>query len=155
VWGHGAVAALAYAVHVSRPLLSRLLVPLLLVLPLSACSDGAGDGDTRVHDVTVGEEFSFDGFTVADGWELEAYETHYGGEEETAPRLTGTVTNNGDTARAALFRVIFYSGDEPLARINCSTGDLAPGASGPMLCPGIGQVFPQTYDSALVGPIER
>ncbi len=134
--------------------LRPVLVPVVLVASLTACSDG-GEGDTDIHDVTVGESFRYDGFEVADGWKLESYETTYGAEKEDAPRLVGEVTNLGDSARPALFRVIFYSGDTQLAQINCSTDELGPDETGPMRCPGIGQLFPTEYDSALVGPIER
>ena len=139
----------------------RRLAPLLLAVALatSACGDG-GDAaapaeSSGPQEVTVGQEFTYDDFTVAEGWELGLTDASIAGEQEKQPVVRAKVVNDADEARFALFEFVLASGDQTLATVRCSSDKLDAGATGDLFCPGFGQVMPSDYDAILVQPISR
>lgn len=142
----------------------RRLAPLLLAVALAA--PACGDGDAAVpeasvpdesgpQEVRVGEEFTYDDFTVAEGWEVGLTDATIAGEQEKQPVVRARVVNHADEARFALFEVVIASGDQALATVRCSSDKLAAGATGDLFCPGFGQIMPSEYDAILVQPITR
>lgn len=133
-----------------KTLLRGLLAALLLLLVVG-CSDSsdkdeAADPTAKVK-VELGEEFTWNDFTVSRGWALETTTAMIEMEESEQPTITGEVTNNGDEARFAIFEVVFVGGGELQATMICrSDEELAPGDSGGIRCPGLGQVVPEGYD---------
>ena len=133
----------------------------LLLLLAAGCSDdpaagGDGaDGPTSKVQVELGEEFTWNDFTVADGWALETTTAMIEMEESDQPFITGDVTNDADEARFAVFEFVFAGDGELQATIHCTSDEIAPGESSDLECPGLGQVVPQGYDLIQVQPITR
>lgn len=139
--------------------------PLLLVgaLLLSGCSGddaagGASDADAGPGhvEVTLGEEFTFDDFTVPAGWEYDTLVEPVAMQDQEHPLVRARVVNEGDEERSALFEFVFGREGRVLATIRCSsTAPLQPGATGDLLCPGLGQPVPKDYDQIVVQQITR
>jgi len=136
------------------------LAALLLLLAVG-CSDEEPAADktsdpTAKVQVELGEEFTWNDFTVSKGWKLETTTQMIEMEEQDQPFITGEVTNNADEARFAVFEFVFAGDGELQATIKCTSElELAPGEASPMSCPGLGQVVPQGYDLIQVQPITR
>jgi len=136
---------------------SILLVGCLSVLALAGCGgDEPEPGGTAPIEVTEGQEFTWNDFTVEDGWEIDAVETTVGaGEVVEAPEMRGTVVNNAEEERAVLFQVVLSLEGDELARLNCSAAKLPQGQSTDFLCPPLGAIMPEEYDTLTVLPIRR
>jgi hypothetical protein len=135
---------------------AAVVLALLPVLALGACSkDEPADPEAPLT-VEVGEEFSWNDFTVPSGWEYDTITEQVALEEQTHPLVRARVVNDADEARSALFELVFVGQGDALATIKCnSTEELAPGAEGNLFCPGFGQPVPEGYDSVVVQPVTR
>ena len=136
------------------------LAALLLLLAVG-CSDDEPAADktsdpTAKVQVELGEEFTWNDFTVTKGWALETTTQMIEMEEQDQPFITGEVTNNADEARFAVFEFVFAGDGELQATIHCTSElELAHGEASPMDCPGFGQVVPKGYDLIQVQPVTR
>ena len=121
----------------------------------SGDSDKAADPDAKVE-VQLGDEFTWNDFTVAKGWKLDTTTAMIEMEESEQPTIDGEITNDGDEARFAIFEMLFVGGGNLQATMICrSDAELAPGDSGSFNCPGLGQVVPKGYDLIQVQKFER
>ena len=121
---------------------------------LSACSDDVNTSADPVE-VEVGEAFTWNGFTVDEGWELSGVERSAGAEEVTTPEVKGTITNTSEEERAAIFELVFSADGEPLATISCTAASMTSEQSQQFLCPGLGAVMPESYDAVVVQEFSR
>ncbi|WP_133176393.1 hypothetical protein [Nocardioides currus] len=141
-------------------LLRAALAALLLVLAVG-CSDDSGSGDAATGEdakvqVELGDEFTWNDFTVAKGWTLDSTTATIEMEESEQPQITAEVTNDGDESRFAIFEIVFVGDDKLQATLICrSDEELEPGASGTLQCPGLGQVMPRGYDLIQVEKFTR
>ena len=138
----------------------RGAVAALLLVFAVGCSDGgsgkdSGDDPTAKTKVELGEEFTFNDFTVSDGWALETTTAMIEMEESDQPFITGEVTNDADEPRFAVFEFVFVGDGDLQATIRCTSEEIPAGKAGPMECPGFGQVMPEGYDLIQVQPISR
>jgi len=145
--------------HVTRRARTRaaalLLAPVLALSAVACSEDGPVDPEAPV-DVEVGEEFSWNGFTVPAGWEYDTITETVALEEQTHPLVRARVVNDGDEARSALFEFVFVAEGEALATVRCnSTEELAPEQEGDLFCPGYGEPVPEGYDTVVVQPVTR
>ena len=124
------------------------------LVALAACGGDDASG-TDPLEVEVGEEFTWNDFTVQEGWTVSPVERNAGMEMLTSPEISGTVVNNSDETRFALFEVVFSRDGEDLATVNCASMELVEDQSAALSCPGLGQSMPEDYDRVLVEPIER
>lgn len=143
-------------------MLRALTLGLAGLLLLMGCSDdqqtsaaSSPEGDTDPVEVEVGEAFTWNGFAVDDGWELAQADMLRGEEQGTMPVLTGTVTNEGESARFVLMQVTFARGDAPVATVPCTSEKLDPGAATEVECRGMGSSYPEEYDTVTVAEIRR
>ena len=121
-----------------RPHARRRPALLAPVLALGACSEDEPADPEAPVDVEVGEEFTWNGFTVPAGWEYDTITETVALEEQTHPLVRAKVVNDGDEARSALFEFVFVAEGEALATVRCnSTEELAPDAGGRPLLPGL------------------
>lgn len=140
-------------------ILRGALAALLLLLAVG-CSD-ADSSDTTAEDPTekveveVGEEFTWNDFTVADGWELTQRTETISMEEVDLTGIAGEVTNDAGEARFAVFEFIFVTDDKLQATIRCTSDEVPAGESRPMECPGFGGAVPPDYDLIQVQQITR
>ena len=132
------------------------LVAVTCLGALAACG-GGDDVETGTDplEVEVGEAFSWNSFTVEEGWELQGIQRSVDMQEVTTPQVTGTITNESDESRAAIFQMVFSAGDDPLATVNCSAGSMGSGQSEGFICPGINTTMPQDYDTVTVREFVR
>lgn len=138
------------------PKTAAALAALVLLGGLAGCSDDEPVEEGGPVEVTVGEEFSYDGFTVPAGWEYDTLTEQVALEEQTHPLVRARVVNDGDEERAALFELVFAREGDALSTIRCnSTTTLAPGATGDLFCPGLGQPVPEGYDTIVVQDVTR
>jgi hypothetical protein len=138
----------------------RALAALLLLLAVGCSDDPSADATpddpTAKVEVELGEEFTWNDFTVSEGWRLETTTQMIEMEEQDQPFITGEVTNNADEARFAVFEFVFAGDGELQATIHCTSElELGPGEASPMDCPGFGQVVPKGYDLIQVQPVTR
>ena len=136
---------------------AAVLTAALAALALAGCS---GDEDpetsgTDPQEVTVGESFTWNDYTVADGWSLEQAQMNRGEQEGTMPVVQGTVRNNADEARFTLFQLNFAQGDALLATVPCTSDKLEPGDRADLTCSGLSASYPEGYDTVTVSKIER
>ena len=98
------------------------LVALACLGALGACSsdDASTSASTDPVEVEVGKAFTWNGFDVEDGWELNGIKRSAGLEEVTTPEVKGTITNTSDEERAALFEMVFSTDGSPVATLSCS-----------------------------------
>lgn len=143
-------------------LLRGVLAALVLLLAVG-CSGSSGSPDqdeaadpTAKVKVELGEEFTWNDFTVTRGWALETTTAMIEMEESDQPFITGEITNNADETRFALFEFVFVGDGDLQATIRCTSElELALDEASPMSCPGLGQVVPQGYDLIQVQPVTR
>jgi hypothetical protein len=138
-------------------LIVRGALAALLLLLAVGCSEEEPQPDdpTAKVQVELGEEFTWNDFTVSEGWQLETTTQMIEMEEQDQPFITGEVTNNADEARFALFEFVFAGDGELQATIHCTSEEIPAGKAGPLDCPGFGQVVPRGYDLIQVQEITR
>lgn len=138
----------------SRGAVAGAAVAALLVTLLGACSsDGSG---TDPVEVEVGEEFTWNDFTVEEGWSLKPVErTIDVNETLVSPEVSGSIVNNLDEERAPIFQMVFSQDGDDLATVNCSAMKLIKDQAGELLCPGFGATMPLDYDTVTVQPFQR
>lgn len=143
--------------HLTKTAVTAALTTLLLG-SLSACGEddkAAADPDAP-QEVQLGEEFSWNGFTVPAGWSIETEQQMMGLDEVTKPLIEGEITNDEAEERFALFEFVFAAEGEPVSTIHCNTFEkLAEGDTTDLQCDGIGQPVPTDYDRIVVQPITR
>ena len=129
---------------------------LACVATLAACS-GGDDVDTGTDpvEVEVGTSFSWNGFVVDDGWELNPVKRSAGADEVTTPEVKGTITNTSDEERAALFQMVFSADGDALATLNCSAAKMTKDQSQSLVCPGLSAEMPEDYDAVVVQEFTR
>jgi hypothetical protein len=143
---------------VKRP--TRLAAALLTVAclgALGACSDDEGTSSdssastsTDPVEVEVGKTFTWNDYTVDDGWKLRGIKRSAGFEEVTTPEVKGTITNTSDEERTALFEMVFSTGGSPVATLSCSAPSMGTGESQEFICPGLAATMPEDYDAVVV-----
>ena len=125
-------------------------------LVLAGCSDdGAGGSSTDPVEVEVGKEFTWNDFTVEDGWELTTIKRTMGVDEFDSPTATGSIVNNSEEARAPIFEMVLSLEGDEKATLTCSSMKLVEDQSGAFECPGLGAVMPKDYDSITVRELVR
>ncbi len=139
-----------------RRLLSGGLLATVVLAGLTACG-GGDDVDTGTDpvEVEVGKAFSWNGYSVDDGWTLMGVKRSAGGEEVTTPEVKGSITNHADEERTALFEMVFSQDGAPVATVNCSAPSMTDGQSQQFDCPGLGAIFPDEYDAVVVQEFRR
>jgi hypothetical protein len=141
-----------------RTALTRATALLLLApaLALAGCGgDDTADPEAPVT-VEVGQEFTWDDFTVPDGWEYDTVTEQVAMEEQTHPLVRAKVVNDGSESRSALLQFVFVLDGDALATVKCSsTSELAPAEEGDLLCPGFGQPVPDGYDKIVVQAVTK
>ena len=130
---------------------------LLCVAALAGCGGGGEDVNTGTDpvEVEVGKTFSWDGFVVEDGWELNAVKRSAGVDEVTTPEVKGTIKNTSDEERTALFQIVFSADGDPVATVNCSASKMVKDQSQEFVCPGLSATFPEDYDAVVVQEFTR
>ena len=133
------------------------LVALVCAAALAGCSgDEPQASSTAPLEVTVGESFTWNDFTVEDGWELTTVERSIGMEDAVVtPRIHGSIVNNSEEERAPLFQLVLSQEGEPQATLNCSAMKLAQEQSAAFECPGLGSIMPAAYDAVTVRELRR
>lgn len=131
------------------------LVALTCLGALSACGDDDVSTSTDPVEVEVGKAFTWNGFAVDDGWELNGIERAAGAEEVTTPEVKGSITNEASEERAAIFEMVFSADGEPVARLNCSAATMVEGQSQEFICPGLSATLPEDYDAVVVQEFTR
>ena len=137
---------------------------LAALLLLTGCSDSdssdTGDGADQSADATagveveVGKEFTWNGFTVADGWKLGASEQSINMEDVQRPFITGQVTNDAEEPRFALFEFAFVADGALQSTIRCTSDKIPSGKTVDLACPGFEKV-PSANDLIQVREITR
>ena len=134
------------------------LVALACLGSLGACSSDDGTSATTSKDpveVEVGKAFTWNGFSVEDGWQLKAIKRSAGMEEVTTPEVKGTITNTSDEERAALFEMVFSTDGSPVATLSCSAATMVADQSQQFICPGLSTTMPEDYDAVVVQEFRR
>ncbi len=131
-----------------------------LVLVCAATLAGCGGGDdvntsTDPVEIKVGTSFSWDGFVVEDGWEINGIERSAGTDTVTTPEVKGTIKNTFDEERAALFQIVFSADGDALATVNCSAAKMVKDQSQEFVCPGLNALMPENYDAVVVQKFTR
>ena len=133
---------------------------LACAVALAGCGGDGGGGakadPTEPVEVTVGEEFTWNDFTVEDGWTIEGIQRSIDFQEEvTTPEVKGTIVNNSSEERAAIFQMVFSVEGEPVSTVNCTAPTMVEDQSMQFLCPGINTTMPEDYDTVTVMPYVR
>ena len=133
------------------------LVALACLGALGGCSsdDASTSSSTDPVEVEVGKAFTWNGFDVEDGWELNAIKRSAGLEEVTTPEVKGTITNTSDEERAALFEMVFSNDGSPVATLSCSAATMVADQSQQFICPGLSTTMPDDYDAVVVQEFRR
>ena len=130
------------------------MVTLACLGGLVACGDDVDTGTDPVE-VEVGEAFTWNGFSVEEGWKLRGVKRSTGAEEVTTPEVRGTITNASDEERAAIFEMVFSADGAPVATLNCSAATMEPDQSQEFVCPGLSATMPDDYDAVVVQEFSR
>ena len=130
------------------------LVALVCLGTLGACGDDVTTSTDPVE-VEVGESFEWNGFLVADGWELNGIQRAAGADEVTTPEVKGTITNTSDEERVALFEMVFSTDGSPVATLSCSAPTMVADQSQQFICPGLSTTMPEDYDAVVVQEFRR
>ena len=146
-----------------RPHRAGAALALVCALALAGCSDGGDQGNgtaesdgTEPVEVTVGEEFTWNDFTVEKGWTIEGIERSIDIEQKvTTPEVKGTIVNNSSEERAAIFQMVFSVEGDPVSTVNCTAPTMVEDQSMQFLCPGINTTMPEDYDTVTVMPYVR
>jgi hypothetical protein len=130
-----------------------------VVLACTATLAGCGGDDVTTStdpvEVEVGETFSWNGFVVEDGWEINGIERSAGVDEVTTPEVKGTIKNELDEDRAAIFQMVFSADGDPVATLNCTAREMVAGQSQEFICPGLNATMPEDYDAVVVQEFTR
>lgn len=144
-----------------KPLTRTACAALAALVLLAGCSDSDTpdqgedtEGASAGVEVKVGEEFTWNGFTVADGWELGAAEQTINMEKVQRPYIAGEVTNDADEARFAVFEFAFVSDGTLESTIRCTSNKIPSGDTVDLQCPGFEKV-PSVDDLIQVREITR
>jgi hypothetical protein len=136
----------------------RGLVAALLLLLAVGCSDDSGDetptDPTAAVKVELGKAFTWNDFSVADGWKIESSKETINMEEVDRPFLSGKVTNEADEARFAVFEFVFVADGKLQSTIRCTSLEIPTGETTDLGCPGF-QNPPSGYDLIQVQEITR
>ena len=123
---------------------------------LTACGDdSAAVTSTDPVEVKVGEAFEWNGFAIEEGWRIIGVDRAVDMETVTTPEVSGTIVNQSERKRVALFQLVFSTGGEPVATVNCSAARMITGQAKSFLCPGINTTMPQDYDAVVVQEFTR
>lgn len=131
------------------------LVALACLGALGACSNDDASTSKDPVEVEVGKAFTWNGFDVEDGWELNGIKRSAGLEEVTTPEVKGTITNTSDVERAALFEMVFSTDGSPVATLSCSAPTMVADQSQQFICPGLSTTMPEDYDAVVVQEFRR
>ena len=132
----------------------RALVALACLGALSACGDDVNTSKEPVE-VEVGKAFEWNAFSVDEGWKLDGVQRSVDMEEVTTPEVKGTITNEADETRAAIFEMVFSADGEPVATLSCSAGKMTTDQSMDFICPGLSATMPEDYDAVVVQEFSR
>ena len=132
----------------------RALVALACLGALSACGDDVNTSKDPVE-VEVGKAFEWNAFSVDEGWKLGGVQRSVDMEEVTTPEVKGTITNEADETRAAIFEMVFSADGEPVATLSCSAGKMTTDQSMEFICPGLSATMPEDYDAVVVQEFSR
>ena len=132
----------------------RALVALACLGALSACGDDVNTSKEPVE-VEVGKAFEWNAFSVDEGWKLGGVQRSVDMEEVTTPEVKGTITNEADETRAAIFEMVFSADGEPVATLSCSAGKMTTDQSMEFICPGLSATMPEDYDAVVVQEFSR
>lgn len=132
-----------------------VLVALACLGSLAACGDDDVNTSSDPVEVEVGKAFTWDGFAVDDGWTLKGIERSVNAETVTTPEVRGTITNESDETRAAIFEMVFSADGDPVATVNCSAAEMETDQSMPFECPGLSATMPKDYDAVVVQEFSR
>ena len=132
----------------------RALVALACLGALSACGDDVNTSKDPVE-VEVGKAFEWNAFSVDEGWKLDGVQRSVDMEEVTTPEVKGTITNEADETRAAIFEMVFSADGEPVATLSCSAGKMTTDQSMEFICPGLSATMPEDYDAVVVQEFSR
>jgi hypothetical protein len=135
--------------------LATVLVALACLGALGACGGDDGGTSTDPVEVEVGKAFSWNGFDVEDGWELNPIKRSAGLDEVTTPEVKGTIKNTSDEERAALFEMVFSTDGSPVATLSCSAATMVTDQSQQFICPGLSTTMPEDYDAVVVQEFRR
>ena len=131
------------------------LATLACVGVLGGCGDDASSGTDPVE-VEVGKAFSWNDFSVEDGWTLKGIERSAGIDETvTTPEVRGTIKNTSDEERAALFQMVFSNDGSEVATLSCSAPRMVTDQSQLFICPGLSATMPDDYDAVVVQEFSR
>ncbi|MCY4727003.1 hypothetical protein NYO98_12010 [Nocardioides sp. STR2] len=131
------------------------LVAVVCLGVLGACGDDDVSTGTDPVEVEVGKAFTWNGFSVEDGWELNGIKRSAGLEEVTTPEVKGTIKNTSDEERAALFEMVFSTDGSPVATLSCSAPTMVTDQSQQFICPGLSATMPEDYDAVVVQEFRR
>lgn len=131
-----------------------------LVLVCAATLAGCGGGEdvntsTDPVEIEVGKTFSWNGFVVEDGWEINGIKRSAGTETVTTPEVKGTIKNTSDEERAPIFQIVFSADGDALATVNCSAATMVKDQSMEFVCPGLNALMPENYDAVVVQEFTR
>jgi hypothetical protein len=135
--------------------LATVLVALACLGALGACSSDDASTSTDPVEVEVGKAFSWNGFDVEDGWELNPIKRSAGLDEVTTPEVKGTIKNTSDEERAALFEMVFSTDGSPVATLSCSAATMVTDQSQQFICPCLSTTMPEDYDAVVVQEFRR
>jgi hypothetical protein len=135
--------------------LATVIVALACLGTLGACGSDDASTSTDPVEVEVGKAFSWNGFDVEDGWELNAVERSAGLEEVVTPEVKGTIKNTSDEERAPIFEMVFSTDGSPVATLSCSAAKMVTGQSQQFICPGLSTTMPEDYDAVVVQEFRR
>ena len=125
-------------------------------LVLAGCGDDSdGGSSTDPVQVEVGKEFTWNDFTVQDGWELTTIKRTMGVDEFDSPTVKGSIVNDSEDERAPIFQMVLSLDGDEKATLTCSAMKLVKDQSGAFECPGLGAVMPKDYDSITVRELVR
>ena len=131
------------------------LVALACVGALAGCGDDASTSTDPVE-VEVGKAFSWNGFSVEDGWTIKGIERSAGIDETvTTPEVRGTIKNTSEEERAALFQMVFSNNGSEVATLSCSAPKMVTDQSQLFICPGLSATMPEDYDAVVVEQFSR
>lgn len=135
----------------------RLVVAAVICLgALTACGDDSASGSgTDPVEVEVGRAFEWNGFSVEEGWKLTGVDRAVDMEQVRTPEVSGTIVNDSEEERAAIFQMVFSADGEPLATVNCSAATMATGQAMQFVCPGLSATMPEDYDAVVVQEFTR
>ncbi|UFN46266.1 hypothetical protein [Nocardioides okcheonensis] len=126
------------------------LVALAVLGGTAACGGDDVDTSTDPVEVEVGKSFSWNGFTVDDGWTLKGVERSVNGNAVTTPNVEGSITNTLEEERAAIFEMVFSTDGSPIATLSCSAATMVQDQSQQFECPGLSATMPDDYDAVVV-----